>query len=239
MVGLSGAGPSIRFRFSYAGESRRPPDPETHPTLRHYTAGYRLASAVIGGESPDVQWPWTTVEIRAERPNQRLGVLAHRSYQPPAAASESETLFGELTSNVALMRNPRFVVRYMEIPRDPNGLAQAGVFIADPELDAEFAAAEPVAHDHWSARYMQLQKFERNPVRQALERIRNAFRRGTAQGIPDEGAGGFRGLTGVASLLGGLLAGQLGGTHSENSPRSTASRFRAGDLSPRGEGGWG
>lgn len=212
MVKVGRLGPSIRFSFSYDGKPHRPPDPEVHPILKHYTAGYRLATDVLAGESLDVQWPWTVSAMKSERPIRRLGVLAHRLYEAPSLSAESEGAPGDLTSHVALMRNPRFVVRYMEVPRDPNGLAMAGVFIGDPELDAEFAAAEPVAHDDWSPRYLQLEKFERNPVRQALDRIRHAFRTGALHGNPDEGAGGFRGLTKVSSLLGDLLTGQLGGT---------------------------
>jgi hypothetical protein len=207
-------GPSIHFRFTYEQEHVDIPGPSTDPILRRYADAYLLADGVLRGDvETGRRWPWDINEIRSERPRRRLGVLVHRSYQRAAPGPDSGPApFGNGSSHVALMRKPRFVVRYLEVPADPQGLHRAGVFIADPELETEFALAEPVAHDDWVPENLELEKYQRNPVRQALDRIRAAFRP-RLQGEPAvQGGGRFEGVARVASLLGLLVAGQPGGT---------------------------
>jgi hypothetical protein len=208
------SGPSIHFRFTYEQERVDIPDPSTHPILRHYAHAYLLADGVLRGDvETGRRWPWAISEIRSERPKRRLGVLVHRSYQhaaPPPRSGPAPV--GNGNSHVALMRTPRFVVRYLEVPADPQGLQRAGVFIADPGLETEFASAEPVAHDDWVPENLQLERYQRNPVRQALDRIRAAFRPSLQGEPPVHGDGRFQGVARVASLLGSLVAGQPGGT---------------------------
>ncbi|WP_007024505.1 hypothetical protein [Saccharomonospora iraqiensis] len=210
MVGSDGR-PSIRFSLSHEGERISPPDPTRHPVLRHYVDAYQRADTLLRNDTGEEtrSWPWTVLPIRSKRPAKRLGALAYRRYLPDSSSpGEHET--PAVDSHVALMREPRFVVRYHPVAKDPRGQSTAGVFIAAPELDNEFALAEPVAHDSWVPQSRT--KNERNPVRQALNKIKAEFKE-AANPAPDPSAApGPTGVARVASELGSLLEGQSGGT---------------------------
>jgi hypothetical protein len=213
MLESQGHQPTIDFSFRYEGADLRLPDVSAHAVLRHFAGAYLNASSVLAGTAQTgIHRPWETVDIRSERPNRRLGVLSYRRYQRPSDSSLGESSYEKVFSHVALMRNQRFVVQYLEIPADAGGAATAGVFVADPALDEDFALAEPVAHDAWVAEYLRRERYQRNPVRQALQRIRAAFRPRLPQAPSDEGSTGFAGVTRVSSILGELLAGQADAT---------------------------
>jgi hypothetical protein len=108
------------------------------------------------------------------------------------------------------MRNQRFVVRYLDVTKDPRGLATAGVFIADPDLDQEFALSEPIAHDDWVPANLQLEKYQRNPVKQALDRLRGMFKPKIQDAPGVSPTDPFHGTVRLASALGDLLVGQIG-----------------------------
>lgn len=201
--------PSIEFAFTYDGEPVSRVPPADHPVLKHFVAGYRRATqALNSGDPPESGWPWTVQEVTAARPARRLGALAFRRYQP--VNTEMESPFGDVSSTVALLRNQRFVVRYLDVLRDTQGLSTAGVFVADPMLDEAFARSEPVAHDDWVPGNLELEKFERNPVKQTLDRIRDVFRARPSVSDEDSDSGVFAGVAKFSTLLGGLLAGQSG-----------------------------
>jgi hypothetical protein len=224
---------SIDFSFRYEGASLRMPDVSTHAVLRHFAGAYLNASSVLAGTAqPGIHWPWETIDVRSERPNRRLGVLSYRRYQHPGHSSAGDSPQEKVFSHVALMRNQRFVVQYFEIPADAGGAATAGVFIADPSVDKEFALAEPVAHDAWVPEYLQRERYQRNPVRQALQRIRAAFRPRLAEPSADESSTGFTGVARLSSMLGELLVGQAGGTDA----RVRSEDPKAGSSGRRGAG---
>jgi hypothetical protein len=203
-------GPSIRFAFSCDGAHVPAPDPQTDLVLMHFTAAYERCGALLSSVSePGDDWPWSMREVRSERPARKLGALAYRRYRHE---SVRESPFADVTSHVALMRDPRLVVRYLEVPNDPGGLATAGVFVADPELNDEFAKSEPVAHDDWVPENLRLEKYERNPVKQAVERLRKEFRQALRVVAGPEGGGRFTGITSLSSYMGDLLDGLPGGT---------------------------
>lgn len=207
MVSTSDRPPDIVFDFACGAEAVNPPDPESDPRLRHFVEAYRRCEELLAGRTEPVQgWPWTVEEIHGQRPVQRLGVLAHRDY-PHTPDSSHEAPLAE----VALMRSPRLVVRYLEVRAAPSGQATAGVFIADPELDREFASAEPASHDDWRDTNMSLAPYARNPVRQALRKIKERFRRRTTP-VTGTTADHHPGTVVLASHLGRLLDGTVEGS---------------------------
>ena len=204
--------PSIRFSFTYEGKEVQRPEPVEHPVLRHYVNAYRRALDVLKsppGDPPPSSWPWELHEIASQRPARRLGAAAFRRF-PPIQGPMNDSPFGDVSSSIALTRNPRLIVKYLDVPRHPDGQSTAGIFVADPHLDQEFAASEPVAHDEWVPANLQLEKYERNPVKQALDKVREALQRCPPESVADRGTGIFAGTARLSSYLGGILTGQSG-----------------------------
>ena len=207
-----GGGPSVIFGFSHEGEEVAVGDPSTHPVLQKYVEALRRAEAVAGTGQSTEGWPWTDRVLRSGHGQKtRLGALSYRRIPPldrPVALGAREP---EANCHVALMRAPRLVVKYLEAPADPSGNGLAGVFIAEPALDRDFALSEPVAHDDWVPSKLRLDKYQRNPVRQALEKLRQELRPPVI--ADDDPAAGTRhaGLVPLSSQLGALLDGLPGG----------------------------
>ncbi|WP_154674163.1 hypothetical protein [Nakamurella lactea] len=205
MIG-SGAGATIKFTFAANGEPVDPPSPATHPVYRHYAGAYRRATAILSGQRVAPMWPWEDREMRSERPRMDLGVLVYKHVQREQFQS-TETDFDLPIDNIALMRDPRLVVRYLDVPRNAQGLATIGVFVADASMNERFAQSEPVAHDDWAPENLRMEKYERNPVKQALERIRKVFRTAPIATVSDQADEQTAGVVRLANTLGDLLAG--------------------------------
>jgi hypothetical protein len=229
MVSTADRAPDINFSFRCESEEVHPPDPITDPRLRHFVEAYRrcevlLAEAANTGANTGQHWPWTVEELRSRRPNRRLGVLAHRDYRYIPTGSD-----GTVPSEIALMRQPRFVVQYRPVKAAPSGLATAGVFIACSELDEEFAKAEPASHDDWRPENLGLAPNQRNPVRQTLDAIRNCFR--VRRTTPDSATESTHhpGTVTLAARLGRLLDGTVFGSDTRV-PAPTGAGYVPGDT---------
>lgn len=222
MIGDRGR-PTIQFGFSADGTELAAPDPKRHPLYRHYARAYELAIGTNDANARTAnkfvdKYPDLTARVWAERPKKAAGSLAVARFTPRGLAIDEPKL-----SKVALMRNPRFVVKYMPVERDPSDLEMAGVFIADPGVDEQFAKSEPVAHDDWQP--VSLGNHQANIVRIALNRIKKMF--------SDRGAGDVndrpeeRHLKGVAALsaaLGDVVSGIEGGGPRVQRPATRAPR---------------
>lgn len=205
MIG-TGSGATIDFRFTTDGDEVAVPQPSVDPLYRHYAGAYRRATAILSGREVEPSWPWQDHPIRSERPKAALGVLVFKYVQRESLPS-GEGIVEVPTDHIALMRDPRLVVRYMSVPRNPEGLATIGVFVSHPDMDEQFAMSEPVAHDDWAPENLRTEKYDRNLVKQTLDKIRRTFRTapitaGATQG-DEQSAGGVR----LANALGDLLAG--------------------------------
>ncbi len=212
MTVQEGGRPSIDFSFSCDGEPVQGPDPHKDPLLRYYIAAFERACAVLQGASGSTAWPWTVKELRSEKPGRRLGALAYRRLSAELLQTASSGTRPRLHSHIALMRTPRLIVKYQEIQSDPHGQLTVGAFIADRSLDREFALSEPVAHDDWVPANLHLEKFERNLVKIAMERLRGEFRSEVRRIAEPDSDTRFSGITRLASSMGDLLQGNLAGT---------------------------
>lgn len=209
MLGVRGR-PSIEFSFTDRGRKVEVVNPRTDPLYKHYAKAYELAVGTDDSSVPErnefvEEYPDLRARIWSERPKQALGSLAVARF-----SSKGIDLGEPKLTKVALMRNPRFVVKYMPVEKDPSDLVTAGVFIADSEVDGDFADAEPVAHDDWQP--VSLGHRQRNIVRIGLNRISKLFaERNAGQfAIRDED----KNLKGVATLsasLGDVVSGVDGG----------------------------
>ncbi|KRB77981.1 hypothetical protein ASE01_07335 [Nocardioides sp. Root190] len=195
---------TIDFEFTADGAQVPVGRPDDHTAVRHLAEAYRRAT--LATERAE-DWPWTQDVLRMQRPPLRLGTLAWRRVQRDDLVSGDDAPV-QLSAHVALMRRPRLVVRYLPVREDPNGQGTVGVFIAEDDLNDRFAKAEPVAHDDWSASNMGLPKGTRNPVKKALELIKESF---VAAAVSIGGGDGSSvqqpGLVRLATAMGDLVLG--------------------------------
>lgn len=209
MVG-DGGKPTIQFGFGVGGKDLPVADPRTHPLYRHYARAYELALQTtdksVGKPNQFIErYPDLMARVASLRPKQVTGSLGVVRFTPRNLRIDEPKL-----SKVALMRNPRFVVKYMPVERDPSDLEMAGVFVADSEVDEQFARTEPVAHDDWQP--VSLGNRQANIVKITLDRIRKMFSDRSSSEVSDRPE--ERHIKGVAALsaaLGDVVSGIDGG----------------------------
>ncbi|WP_324644438.1 hypothetical protein [Pseudarthrobacter sp. LT1] len=209
-------GPNIRFRFSADGIGIAGPRPLDHPIYREFATAYIEGRRKILNPDHEGNWQTTFTLISSKRPKRYLGLLTHRlSHDPTASGSELE-------NSVALLRDPRMVVKYLSVAAPPNGVPVYGVFISAPDMNNKFAESEPVTHDDWVYRQAAVEKNAPNPVRIALDNIRETFRNLSVKGAVAGDGVHSKGASRVAAALGGLLAG-FSGSGAEVQPAVSSS----------------
>ena len=182
MIGRADGPPAMEFRLRWEGEPLDLPDPAHHAPLSGFVPALRAARESTPGESSPTM---EVGEIRSQRPNRRLGMLALNRFpwlersnktdsSGPDALSGGAAIEGP-AHHVALMRQAELVVRYLVGPELPTAAIEyGGVFITDPETDDSFAKAEPPTHDDWVPTVLE-NRAERRNVNVALREIRNAL----------------------------------------------------------------
>lgn len=221
-----GQTPTMSFSVRWQGSELPLPKVQDEPELALLASAFMAALAKAPSDGAVLE------PIASQRPKKLLGHLA-LVRQPAAlmgalpASSESNgdganlyqrTLRRPLRQ-IALMRAPNFVVKYMEGPLVPYELAEyGGVFRVDAEADAAFARAEPPTHDDWVPDLL-LDASEKTYVRVALRRVKDAVDAFAAP-HPIEAAGaGPHSVAGFSRLLGGLVP-SLGSAASEPGART-------------------
>lgn len=206
-----GKGPDIQFNFSADGAEIPGPQPLDHPVFREFASAYMEGRQRILDANHTGNWQTTFTRISSKRPKRYLGLLTHRMSHTPVATGS------ELENTVALLRDPRMVVKYLSVAAPTNGVPVFGVFISSPEMNEKFAESEPVTHDDWVYRQAAVEKNVPNPVKIALDNIRDTFRSLSAKGVAAGDGVHSKGASRVAAALGGLLAG-FSGTGAELQP---------------------
>lgn len=225
MVGRKGK-PAVNFEFSHAGKCWEPEAPDTADSpVRHFVEAYRLAEQ--GRPEGPTSWHFKEISFGGGRAAPRpLGTLVLRHFPPLQDAREPENT-GIPEAAIALMREPRMVVKYLKVARHPLGSSTVGVFIADRAFDQQFAESEPVAHDEWIPAKIVSAKYARNPVKQALDKIK--------QGVKDTwktiqtNSDSVSEADGIAPVIGDMLGGMVADT----------AGFGGGRIRPPANGGGG
>jgi hypothetical protein len=208
------------------------PSPDRHPLVAHFV------STLNGLDSGAGQSGAIGIsEIRCEKPQRTLGRLALQkvfvrneksSMQRISDEGDSEESIPNLPlRHVALMRNPRLVVKYLvgePLPIDTIGYV--GVFVADPELNGIFADAEPPTHDEWHPETLE-QRSHQTFVRVALRRVKQETRTFVQPSGDASATGSDMPLGAFSKMLGALI------------PESIGSGAEVGDDGPGGGGGGG
>lgn len=222
-----GDGPSVSFSFSLDGIPLPPIVPLREPSIRHFAQAYiDCERSLRTGQDP--LSPQTKLKlIASQRPLQNLGTLAMRQAIPVLSDDDG------LANTVALLRNPRIVVKYLRVASPPGEYSVYSVFVGDPSVDEDYASSEPVAHDDWVVDDAE-KRGRRNFVRTALNRIAATFQeihssaQSAAQAHPASGAAK------ISSALGGLVGGISGyGAGSQPEASSPPSGGPGGSRSRR------
>lgn len=206
MIGRNGK-PAVTFEFAVDGKLWVPLSPEDKGSrVRAFVEAYRVAEAKSPPDEP-TSWQQRPITFGSGQAKPKpLGTLVFR-HSPPAAGTQpiddEEAVIP--TAAIALMRDPRMVVRYLPVPKHPLGSSTVGVFIAETEFDHDFAESEPVAHDDWIPSKLDAGRFARNPVKQALEKIKKSVKDSwqVSGALPASGSG----PDGLAPVIGDLLGG--------------------------------
>ncbi len=180
--------PAMDIDVSWNGESIRIPRPEDRPPLHGFAQAFEAIMASEAGMT-DSSIPGLRIDsIRCQRPIAEVGQLAtvpliHRervavddgSVDDDGDAPRPAAAITGVCHHVALLRSPELVVDYLEGPPPPEGGVEwAGVFRANDDQDAFFAASEPPTHDSWNPELLP-KSSGRTIVNVGLREIRSAL----------------------------------------------------------------
>lgn len=201
--------PTIRYRFCIDGSPVEMPDPSTDPAFAPFTLAYR--ALLEHRRNPQASMQLTTYDsIDSPALRRHLGDLM----QVPAVAGGE---LHESGARIALMRKPRFIVRYLDVSVPVATFRSCGVFVAADDMDEEFARSEPPAHDDWKPAAVQQQN-QANPVKVALDRIRSAARAMPGARQAEAEAESADGLPQLSREFGALLTSGAGSGASKRQP---------------------
>lgn len=182
--------------------------------LNAFRAAYRLA------DDPNAREHAMDRRRTIESGKHRLGTLAVRI----VPAAEEEAADDDMANHIALLRDPRQVVKYLSVPRLPDGSRVQGVFIADPEQDKLFAMSEPATHDDWVPSKTQGAKGSRNYVRITLTKIVQRIKDlGFELRPPEAAAPSTPGATRLSGMLGDFVTGFSGSGAEKQRPKASKS----------------
>lgn len=195
--------PTIELTVTLDGAPEHLRGPTTDTRLGILAEAYTRCEQLLEGSIAEGdEWPWHLRMLRSLRPARQLGPLVWRHHGSIAAPVADP----DIRSEIALIRSPHFVVTYMNVPRHPSGQSTFGVFLADPELDREFAESEPAAHDAW----IPTKGKHFDPARRVQSQITDVLKPHPTSDLSHDGRE-EPGVVTVASALGGLLDGQFAG----------------------------
>ncbi|MFL6122976.1 hypothetical protein [Actinophytocola sp.] len=157
--------------------------------------------------------------VRRQRPATQLGLFAARAHMAPTRRAPEDVAapFDGNGQHCVLLREPRLVVRYVPGPPLPDEMLHYGaVFLADRELDAIFAAAEPPTHDDWVHDSLP-NRDNALLVRYTLRRVIELIQEFTGSAGPADLSGGTQPPLGALSGRLGVLLPTATGTGADGS----------------------
>lgn len=217
---------SIRFSFAHDG-NELVVNLDDDPELQQFASAYREALKFRDDPQTSITWQVQPHRIPLDRNLPQTGVLAVRR------ALQAESIGTRLNNTVALMRAPRFVVKYERIDPDPQGQYTAGVFIVDDEMDQTFAKSEPVTHDAWAREHG---RSRNRPIGLTLADIKTATTTRIAPPDPEASAPSLGGVAHLSRTLGENLMGFTGKGAERQPVRKPGGLRTRSDISVRLDG---
>lgn len=190
---------SIDFTFKADSTVIELPNPFEVPCIRDFARSY----IALSGPTPERQERFKSISFNNSQ-NEILGNLAWEEALIGAEDQEYQNKNEISKGAVALMRQAKFVVKYLPISTRIDSIAIRGVFMASESFESDFRKSEPAAHDEWLPARLGLPPGKRNPVRQALERITKTFNEAVIA-TPKDSYG--TPLVGLANRLGQFFSG--------------------------------
>lgn len=218
--------PSIRFSFTRDGNELAV-SLDDDPELQQFASAYREALKFRDDPDTSVTWQVQPHRIPLDRSLPQTGVLAVRR------ALQAESIGTRLNNTVALMRAPRFVVKYERIDPDPQGQYTAGVFIVDDDMEQTFAKSEPVTHDAWAREHGRSRS---RPIGVTLTDIRVATTTRIAPPDPESSTPSLGGMAHLSRTLGENLMGFTGKGAERQPVRKPGGLRTRSDISVRLDG---
>lgn len=244
-----GQSPTMSFSVRWQGNELPLPKIQEEPEFVLLARAFAAASAKKPSDGAVLE------PIASQRPKKLLGHLA--LIRQPAAIMGSPPAVGERDNEginlyhrmlrrplhqIAVMRAPNFVVKYVEGPLVPYELAEyAGVFRVDADADAAFARAEPPTHDDWVPDLL-LDASEKTYVRVAMRRVKNAVEAFAAPHAIEASGAEPHSVASFSRLLGGLVPSLTSedtgaaGTNTLNARNGTGSEDHGGNGKGRRSG---
>lgn len=215
----------ISFTATRQGRPLPIPAPESYPPLHGFVEALRVLDADVDSDDEF----GVVRRIASQRPRRRLGTLSIRKVaakpRTGAGSRKPPAPFEGSAHHVALMRQLRLVVKYVEGPRLPiDAVEYAGVFVADAGVDEIFRASEPPTHDDWLDSFVGLRS-DRTALHVADREIRETVERFALPVGNEAGAGGGA-VAPLAKALAGLLPGLEGPGPEVQEEDKTATRTR-------------
>jgi hypothetical protein len=193
--------PSIDLSITLDGARVPARNPMTDQRLKTFADAFlRCEQLVTGDIEPGDTWPWYGRVVESQRPIRQLGTMAWRHQTLQVLHHDG----AEPRSQIALIRNPHFVVTYRDVPKDPSGKETFGVFLAAPDLDSQYAESEPPTHDAWVPKKGQ----HFNPARRVLKEIPELIRQRPKVDSTTSNGVQTPSVVAIASALGILLDGR-------------------------------
>ncbi len=195
----------IRFSATSDGNPIPVPDPCEFPPLSGFVAAYKAAQSDVKIDD-GMQ---LATRVQQQRPIRTLGCLAVAKFPVlPAetkAPAQAPAPFDGPAHHVALMRQVRLVVRYVEGPKLPvDAIQYGGVFIADPGVDDVYRQSEPPSHDDWVASRL-TDRTDKSAIISAHREIKDALERFAAPNSEDFRSPGGGTVAELAHALAVLL----------------------------------
>ena len=186
-----------------------PPNPHEKKELMPYIEAYQLALDQVRKDEDDaVVRPFTKHEGRSVGWCAVVSADRDLFHEEEELPHDLKPMFPYI-NEVALIRAPRMVVTYYELPGGPDVV---GAFVADDQIDPVLKLSEPPTHTRWDGDSSRLSGSNKNFVKYFHRRIVgvvNALRR-KLRGDDTETAGSPRPLE---ELMGRLFAARGGGVN--------------------------
>ena len=189
---------SVHFHFKFDDKYFPFEDPRSRRELSLFI---KCFETLKGTNHLGVQKKTITFKSNKEiLPAGELALTTAQTLDEERIAQDSESI---PISSIALIRNAKFVVKYLAIQPIGENISTRGIFLADQDQEEQFRKSEPVAHDDWIPTRLS-SVGERNPVRQAKDKILGNFKTAIQiQGIQHSGS--------ASVLIGNLIGMSLGG----------------------------
>lgn len=203
----------LKVEFRANGDLAPPPAPSSKPHLATYIKAYRMAEDREHVESDEAfvrrankhkshEVGWTAVVPADSSVFHGAGERDH----------DRKPMYPDI-NEVALIRTPRMVVTYYEVPADAGDAGVVGVFVADDDIDPILKRSEPPEHTRWDMESGRLRGDEEKALVGGIAgRVKRVARlmKNRLAGPVEELPGRPRALE---HMLGQLFGSRGGGTH--------------------------